>query len=42
MRRSDKVIVMAQGQVIAAGPPAFVRADRRVIDAYLGERGDAA
>jgi neutral amino acid transport system ATP-binding protein len=42
MRRSDTVIVMAQGKVIAVGPPALVRADRRVIDAYLGQPSDAA
>jgi branched-chain amino acid transport system ATP-binding protein len=36
MRHSDRVIVMAQGDVIAAGRPDEVRRDRRVIDAYLG------
>jgi branched-chain amino acid transport system ATP-binding protein len=36
MRHSDTVIVMAQGRVIASGPPEEVRADQRVIDAYLG------
>jgi neutral amino acid transport system ATP-binding protein len=36
MRHSDRVIVMAQGDVIAEGRPDEVRRDRRVIDAYLG------
>jgi neutral amino acid transport system ATP-binding protein len=37
MGHSDRVVVMAQGEVITEGPPAEVRRDRRVIDAYLGE-----
>jgi branched-chain amino acid transport system ATP-binding protein len=37
---SDWVIVMAQGQVIAEGPPDSVMGDRRVIDAYLGSHHD--
>ena len=37
MRVSERVIVMAVGAVIADGPPEKVRADRNVIDAYLGE-----
>ena len=37
MGHADRVVVMAQGQVIAEGPPAAVRKDQRVIDAYLGE-----
>jgi branched-chain amino acid transport system ATP-binding protein len=36
MGHSDRVIVMAEGKVIATGPPDEVRRDRRVIDAYLG------
>jgi branched-chain amino acid transport system ATP-binding protein len=38
---SDWVIVMAQGQVIAEGPPDSVMGDQRVIDAYLGSHHDA-
>ncbi len=33
---SDWVVVMAQGKVIAEGPPDSVMGDQRVIDAYLG------
>jgi branched-chain amino acid transport system ATP-binding protein len=39
---SDWVIVMAEGKIIAEGPPAAVMADNRVIDAYLGARHDTA
>ena len=38
---SDWVIVMAQGQVIAEGPPDSVMSDQRVVDAYLGSHHDA-
>jgi len=37
---SDWVIVMAQGKVIAEGPPDSVMSDTRVIDAYLGSHHD--
>jgi branched-chain amino acid transport system ATP-binding protein len=37
MNNSDRVVVMAEGKVIAGGEPHEVRADRKVIDAYLGE-----
>jgi neutral amino acid transport system ATP-binding protein len=39
MGHSDRVVVMAEGKVIAAGDPAAVRSDQRVIDAYLGSPG---
>ena len=38
MRASDRVIVMSDGKVIASGSPDEVRADARVVDAYLGAR----
>jgi ABC-type branched-subunit amino acid transport system ATPase component len=40
MRASDRVIVMSNGAVLAEGTPAEVRADARVVDAYLGTEGD--
>jgi len=36
MNHSDRVVVMAEGRVIADGEPNEVRADKSVIDAYLG------
>ncbi len=33
---ADWVVVMAEGQIIAEGPPSFVGANQAVIDAYLG------
>ena len=36
MNHSDRVIVMAEGRVIAEGEPHEVRRDQAVIDAYLG------
>ena len=37
---SDWVIVMAQGTIVAEGPPSSVMADPAVIDAYLGGHHD--
>jgi ABC-type branched-subunit amino acid transport system ATPase component/ABC-type branched-subunit amino acid transport system permease subunit len=33
---SDRVVVLAEGQVLAVGDPEEVRSDSRVIDAYIG------
>jgi branched-chain amino acid transport system ATP-binding protein len=38
---SDWVVVMAQGKIVAEGPPDVVMADPAVIDAYLGGHHDA-
>ena len=40
MNHSDRVIVMAEGKVIADGEPHEVRSDQAVIDAYLGGGGE--
>jgi branched-chain amino acid transport system ATP-binding protein len=42
MRRADHVIAMAEGAVIAEGPPSVIRRDPRLIDAYLGRKGALA
>jgi ABC-type branched-subunit amino acid transport system ATPase component len=39
---SDWVVVMAQGKIVAEGPPDTVMANQAVIDAYLGAHHDAA
>jgi ABC-type branched-subunit amino acid transport system ATPase component len=36
MRAADRVVVMNQGRVLAAGTPDDVRANKDVVDAYLG------
>jgi neutral amino acid transport system ATP-binding protein len=41
MNHADRVIVMAEGRVIADGPPDEMRHDQAVIDAYLGGTGGA-
>ena len=38
---SDWVVVMAQGRIVAEGPPDVVMSDQAVIDAYLGAHHDA-
>ena len=38
---SDWVIVMAEGRIIAEGPPETIGANQEVIDAYLGAHHDA-
>ncbi|HVE63228.1 MAG TPA: ATP-binding cassette domain-containing protein [Mycobacteriales bacterium] len=36
MRLSDRILAMANGEIIALGPPDVVRSDPAVIEAYLG------
>ncbi|QRG09070.1 ABC transporter ATP-binding protein [Xanthobacter dioxanivorans] len=40
MRVCDRIVVLHHGQHLATGTPAEIRADKRVIDAYLGHRHD--
>jgi neutral amino acid transport system ATP-binding protein len=40
MGNADRVLVMAEGRLIASGPPTEVRRDQRVIDAYLGAHAE--
>jgi branched-chain amino acid transport system permease protein len=39
---ADQVFAMELGRVIASGPPDVVRRDQKVIDSYLGRRGQVA
>jgi neutral amino acid transport system ATP-binding protein len=39
---SDWVIVMAEGRIIAEGPPASIGQNQAVVDAYLGSNHDSA
>ena len=42
LRLCDRVVVFAHGHAIADGPPETIRTDPAVLDAYLGEAGEAA
>jgi branched-chain amino acid transport system ATP-binding protein len=37
---ADWVVVMAEGRIVAEGPPGVVMNDQAVIDAYLGAHHD--
>ena len=39
---SDWVVVMAEGQIIAEGPPGSIGDNQAVVDAYLGAHHDSA
>jgi branched-chain amino acid transport system ATP-binding protein len=38
-RVCDRITVLALGKVLASGEPKAVRADKRVVEAYLGSKG---
>jgi branched-chain amino acid transport system ATP-binding protein len=39
---SDWVVVMAEGRIIAEGPPESIASNQAVVDAYLGSHHDSA
>jgi len=39
---ADRIIVLNRGELIASGPPADVRANRRVQEVYLGTHSGIA
>ena len=40
MKISERIVVLAEGSLIADGNPNKIRTDRNVIEAYLGKDND--